>query len=267
MTPAFGPGSVRRAFARDVEERLLAGRHVAIHGPRGIGKTTLAGALGRRLDTAGVPCGYAAVTNSLAHIADAFGLAHRIAAGDLSQRKFRSRLRMAAEQRRGVLLLDHVTRVPTAARGFVRSLRGGLAGIAYFVDVDNGREHARLRSFHLGHLELEVPPISGRTLRRWLAQADARLDARTLDSLVRAAKGRPGFVVACVTLLKGGKHWHGSGLHLSTLAADAEVALRSSGSEALSVDHIRDINLAALKKAAESWKGTHHGRNRIDHRT
>ncbi len=216
----------RRRFVREVADRLAGGQHVAVLASRGSGKTTLAACVHRELLRRAVPCGLSPWTSSLSEVTAALDRAYGgVAAGAPSQRHARARLRLEAERAPAVLLLDHVQDVPMALRGFLRSLRGGAAGVAYFVDIDFDREHARMRSWHLGHTELWVPPLGRAALRQLLAPAAGAFAARDLSRLVRDARGRPGFAVRCVELARRDAYWREGRLLRQVLASDVDLAL------------------------------------------
>lgn len=68
----------------------------------------------------------------------------------------------------GLLLLDHLGDTGTAFKGALRSLRGTGVGILLVADVDQPRDHARVRALGLTHREIELPRLHGRTLRALL---------------------------------------------------------------------------------------------------
>lgn len=219
-------------FARALAARLGGGEHLLLYGPRGGGKTTLLKTLARDARNDGIPCGYAESTGSLGAITRAFADAYPDADTEgLSRRRARARLRLAAEARRGVLLLDHASAVNTQMVGFLRRLRGGVAGVVLAADVDSERERRRVRDWRLGAASVRMPPASAARLRRAF-RAGCR-DAGVIElcapwqrQLVRAARGRIGWVEQCTRLLGEPRYWDGPTLLASVLAADAELALR-----------------------------------------
>jgi len=221
-------GRSRGHFVIELRERLLRAEQLVIHGPRGIGKSHLRESLQAECAERKVPCAFATEVHGLSAVTAAlFAVYGEAADAGLPRRRLRSRVRNVAERRQGVLLLDHVTNVPSALRGFLRSLRGGPVGVAYFADVDTPAEHERLRGFHLGHVELAVPKANRGTLRRLLTQARlAGEDDGVRERLASAARGRPGFVVACVELARDDHYWNDGRLLVTTLAADAELLTR-----------------------------------------
>lgn len=221
-------GRTRGRFAIALRERLLRGEQVVVQGPRGIGKTRLREALEAEYEECHVPCALASEVGALSDVTSALVDVYGESSYDgLTQRRIRARVRNVAEQRPGVLLLDHVTNVPTALRSFLRSLRGGPIGVAYFADVDTPAQHARLRGFHLGHIELAAPEISRRALRQMLVRGHiADDDGHAQESLVRKARGRPGFILACIELARDDHYWSEGRLLVTTLAGEAELVTR-----------------------------------------
>jgi hypothetical protein len=129
------------------------------------------------------------------------------------------------------LLLDHVTTVSTAMIGFLRRLRGGIAGVVLAVDVETERERQRLRQRVLGTATLAMPPMATRALHRLFRAHCAALDVprialRHEHQIVRAARGRPGWVVHCARLARLGRYWHDDSLYVSVLCTDTEISLR-----------------------------------------
>lgn len=126
--------------------RALRCEHVVLYGPRGIGKTAHLRALEDRLHAAGVACARSPSTASLSDITTTLVRAYRCAgAAELTQRQMRGRLQRVADERRAIVLLDHVTGVTVAMKAFLRRLRGGAVGVVLAVDVDACRERERMR--------------------------------------------------------------------------------------------------------------------------
>ncbi len=219
-------GVTRARFAAMLSRHLVRGEQLAVYGPRGVGKTTLVCALGRNLGRRRVPCAIAVHTGALSDITEALRAIYSVGGVDLPQRRLRSRLQSATERQRGVLLLDHVSNVTLAMRSFVRSLRGGLVGVGFFVDADTKAEHERMRSWHLGHQEYEIPSMSFSALRQLLSDESWSDVPEIQEHVVRAAKGRPGFIVHCIELAARDDYWKQRRLLVNTLCSHAEVATR-----------------------------------------
>jgi hypothetical protein len=79
--------------------------------------------------------------------------------------------------------------------------------------VDNVRDRVRVRRLHLTHLELELLPLHGSTIRAlvrsMLAGCDLPFPLRDQDlrALVRATDGLPGRAVRFVDALRDAKAW------------------------------------------------------------
>jgi hypothetical protein len=194
---------------------MREGHEVLLLGPVGIGKTWLLGELERRCRAEGRPCARSGRTETLADIRAAIGAAYRVPV----EGRRRGRLRGAVEAEPGMLLLDHVGRLGTAARGFLRSLRGLGLGVAFACDIQHPRDHARVRALRLAHREVFVPPAPRATLERMLDErlGSLRLDGRDRDRLVAAAEGRPGRIDRFVQLIRAGT----PPAHISLLRAAA----------------------------------------------
>src|SRR6266849_5634022 len=89
----------------------------------------------------------------------------------LSKRAARVRLHQVADRIPGVLLLDHATRMTTAMLGYLRRLRGGIAGALLVADVDSPRERERMRDWHAGALSIRMPLLPNRALLKVLLTA------------------------------------------------------------------------------------------------
>ena len=153
-----------RRIAQDLADRLTRGEHLVLWGPIGSGKTTLLAAIRRRI--ADRACASAPVTQSLDDITQAFERAFPgVPTQGIPRRAARARLWRAADRAPAVLLLDHVGMVNTAMKGFLRRLRGGIAGVLLVFDIDSPRERARLRTQHLGCLSVRIPALPSRVQR------------------------------------------------------------------------------------------------------
>ncbi len=220
------------AFLAALETRLQNGEHLALYGPRGSGKSTVLAELESRLVRAHVPCGLSAVTSTLDDVTRALARAYpAVDTLEVTRRTARYRLRTAADQRAGVLLLDHLDCVSNAMVSFLRRLHGGLVGALSAVDVDDQRERQNMKPWRFGALSMRMPLTSARRLRRLL---DARRESLNLPALepeaqqrlLGAAKGRPGWIVQCTELARDGRYWSGQKLFLTVLCTDTEVAVR-----------------------------------------
>jgi hypothetical protein len=205
-----------------------------LYGPRGAGKSTLLRNIGDHYEAAGTPYGLAPQTSGLADIVAALAAAYPDAdIQGLGKRAAAVRLRLVADRTPGVLLLDHATMVTTAMLGYLRRLRGGIAGALLVADVDSLHERDRMKSWHAGALSIRMPLMSSRQLRHLLASATGTLnlpeiEPQTARYLIRAARGRVGWVTECIRRLQVSEYWRDDRLHLAALCTDTEMAIRQS---------------------------------------
>lgn len=231
-----------RRWRADVLERLRRGEHLVLYGPRGAGKSTLLAGLYTEFRARGVPCALASAAAHLDDLTRALEQAYPdIDTANISRRRARSRLRLAADQREGVLLLDHVSVVGTAMIGLLRRLRGGIAGVMLAVDIETERERLHLRSRQLGTVHLPMLPLTARRLHRLFRQRCADLAVppiapRQQRQIIRAARGRPGWIVQCARLATHDRYWCHDELYVSVLCTDTEIALRQGPLRLLPLD-------------------------------
>jgi hypothetical protein len=112
-------------------------------------------------------------------------------------------------------------------------LRGKIAGVMLAFDIDSPRERARLRAQHLGCQTLRMPPLPGRIqrvllTREWAACGLPAVTPPVVRQLMRAAHGRPGWVITCSALARDPMYWRGGAVRVSILATDTELRLRTS---------------------------------------
>ena len=153
----------------------------------------------------------------------------------LSKRAARVRLHQVADRIPGVLLLDHATRMTTAMLGYLRRLRGGIAGALLVADVDSPRERERMRDWHAGALSIRMPLLPNRApLQVLLAALQAHdlpeIEPRMLRQIIRMARGRIGWIRECVRRLQMPEYWRDDRLHWAVLYMDIEIAVRESRS-------------------------------------
>lgn len=206
----------REKLLDQLEREVLRGSTLILLGPLGIGKSSILAALASRLREHNRPCGLALDTRRLGDITAALASAYPdIDASLLTQRRLRSRLRLAVEARPGALLLDHVSAAGTAMKGYLRSLRGTGLGVILAADVENRRDHAAVRALHLTHMEIAVPPLAGSTMAAILKLRLSRKNLPhpphkdDLQHLLRLAKGNPGRLDMYAELLAETRFWHG----------------------------------------------------------
>jgi hypothetical protein len=229
MSPAAVPIG-RAAVVAALERRLSQGQEVLIFGPVGAGKTTVLEAIEHRARSRGVPCGLSAQTDTLSDLTRTLSTAYPESKSARTQRATRSRLRRAVEARPGFLLLDHLGHVGLAFKGLLRSLRGMGMGVLLAADVDNVRDRVRVRRLHLTHLELELLPLHGSTIRALVRSMLAHCDLpfplrdRDLRALVQAADGLPGRAVRFVDALRDAKAWTNGGPRCDWLRTEAIIA-------------------------------------------
>jgi hypothetical protein len=223
-----------QAFGDQLGARLRGGSHLILYGPRGAGKSTLVGELGVQCRAIGTPCGVAPRTLMLPDIVSALVEAYPgTDIQGMGRKAARVRLRLVADSLPGVLLLDHATRMTTAMLGYLRRLRGGIAGTLLVVDVDSPRERERMRDWHAGALSIRMPLMSNRVLHQVLLAATHSLpeiESRTLRQIVRMARGRIGWIRECTRRLQMHEYWRDDRLHLAVLCMDIELALRETRS-------------------------------------
>jgi ribose 1,5-bisphosphokinase PhnN len=223
-------GPALQRLAQQYAAQLRQGRHIVLWGPRGSGKTTLLQAV--RVELSDVPCGISDTTDHLDDITRALEQAYdEVPTRGIKRRAARSRLWWAADAHPGCLLLDHVTRVPAAMKGWLRRLRGGLVGVVLAVDVDSPRERERLRALRIGCTSLRMPPMASRSLSRllirlWTAEKLAPLLPSARRTLVRSAQGRAGWAIQCTALAADLRYWKTGQLQVHVLAMDTEMTLR-----------------------------------------
>lgn len=226
------PRSARGRFTADVARRVARGEHITLWGPRGSGKTTLLHDVQLLLGDSHCAC--SETTQCLDDITRSLERAYGdVTTRGLARRAARGRLWRAADAERGVLLLDHVTEVGTAMKGWLRRLRGGVVGIVMAVDVDSTREREQLRARRLGCTSVRMRPLAARAIAQQLvaclqAAGIPPLPVTTRTVLVHAARGRPGWVVTCAALAAHDRYWREGQLKARLLAGDAELSLRGA---------------------------------------
>lgn len=220
-----------RQFQRDVSVRLQRGEHVVLCGPLGSGKSTLLSKVHQRIAAAGTPCALWTATSKLDDITRAFAEAYPHVNTEATRRGARSRLWLAADQRRGVLIFDHVTRMTNAMVGYLRRLRGGVAGVLLSFDVEKESRLLKIRSRQLHHAFLRMPLASPQQLRRQFRRGCAGLPAPGIardqeQQIIEAARGRVGYIANCTRLIAHERYWTGGSLHSALLCIDTEIVLR-----------------------------------------
>jgi hypothetical protein len=197
---------------------------VLLYGPIGIGKTSVLAAVAERSRVAGRPCGVAERTMSISDVTRALACAYPDVCAP-TQRRLRSSLRQCVDGRPAVILLDHVLNAPTAMKGFLRTLRGTRTGVAFAVDADQPRDHARARGLHLTYREIALPPLERRHMRRLLEAklraADQLVSEADQDALLDLARGRPGWIVMFAERLCDRQYWRNDRVRLDRLRLDA----------------------------------------------
>lgn len=221
-----------RSLRADLIERLRHGEHLVLYGPRGSGKSTLLADVETRLIRERVPCARSKATRCLNDITCTLeGAYPAVNTSEVTRRAARARLWRAADLRGGVLLLDHLTDVSNAMVGFLRRLHGGVVGVLGAIDVEVERERQRMKPWRLGALSVRMPRTSAPQLRQLLRTQCADFDlpppGRRIETrLLRAARGRPGWILQCAQLETQSRYWRDDRLSVALLCADTEIALR-----------------------------------------
>lgn len=220
-----------KRFQSELIVRLQRGEHVVLYGPVGSGKSTLLAELYRSIVATGVPCAISETTSHLEDVTGAFARAYPDVPAASTRRRTRGRLWLAADRKPGVLIFDHVTRVGTVMVGFLRRLRGGVAGVLLVFDVEKESERLRLRSRHLGRPFLPMPLATNERLTRLLHKSCLHHRLPNIApsherQIVRAARGRVGWIAHCTRLIAHERYWSGGTLHVAVLCIDTEITLR-----------------------------------------
>ena len=217
----------------ELRTRLSRGEHLTLLGPRGSGKSTLLARIYSQLVVAGFPCAYSKVTACLDDITRALERAYPgVDAADITRRAARARLWVAADQRAGVLLLDHFSSVSNAMVFLLKRLHGKVAGVLTAVDIEDERDRSQIRRpSRYGAMSIRMPLTPTRELRRLLYALIGGFGlpplAQNLEQkLLKAARGRPGWIVKCAELACESSYWCEHGLLVSTLCVDTEAAVR-----------------------------------------
>ena len=224
-------GSIRE-LRSGVFERLGHGEHLILYGPRGSGKSRLLAQLHARFLRSSIPCAIVHSTSCLEDITRALQNAYPdVNIEAVNRRTARYRLWSAADRRRCVLLLDHFSKANTTMVGFLRRLRGGIAGVLFAVDIDVERERMRLRKRARSlALSVRMPLASTAQLRALLhtqcVERGFSVEPEAAQLLVRTAQGRPGWIVLCTALMSHARYWHDGHLYPSLLCTDTEISLR-----------------------------------------
>lgn len=218
----------RRAELALLREHVARGHLVLVYGPRGVGKSALLDELGARCRAAGWTVGAARRSRTLADLTLALSRAYPEAeVRGASPRRARSRLRLAAEARPCILLLDHLTNAGSAFKATLRALRGTGSAAMIAADVDHPRDHERVRALHLTHHELELERLGNASMRSVFAALFAEtpprhaLGARDVMALVRAAEGLPGRAAWFAEQLGGEAAWRNGRARAEWLRTEA----------------------------------------------
>ncbi|HVV51386.1 MAG TPA: ATP-binding protein [Polyangia bacterium] len=203
-----------------------AGRAL-LHGPWGIGKTTILLEVARNAREAGLSVGYCVRTRSLGDVVDALEHAYGTAgAAGLSAKQRKSVLRLAAERESGLLILDGLEAGGSALVGFMRSLRGKQLAVIAAADVEHPRDLAAARASGVAYRELAIPLLPVRELSKFLEQLLQRqplpctLSGADRLALLNLAAGRPGVLERAWARLGQQRYWRGTFPLLETLRAD-----------------------------------------------
>lgn len=229
MTQSIGPLLGREQDLAKLDALVRAGHVVVLYGPVGVGKTALLQALAHRARQRGIPCGLVRRTAALSDFTQALMHAYPRVPTEGTQRHLRGRLRMAVERRPGLLLFDDLGRTGTAFKGAVRSVRGTGLGVLFAADVDQARDHERIRALGLSFHEIELQPLHGNSMRALLQallqkRAPAGpLNPEQLRALVAATEGLPGRAIDFADALVDPAAWSGGTPRIDWLRTGAVI--------------------------------------------
>jgi len=222
----------RKDIVDELTSLMMRGQVVLLYGPIGIGKTSILEAVKRSIEKENRPCGFSPQTSSLSDLTAALLRAYPdIDAEGRTPRQVRSALRMAVERNPGVVLLDHLRNAGTHFKGYLASFRGTRLGAIIAADVEVPRDHDRFRAMHFAYREEKVPPLANRYLRRLLAEALAKqsvpqpLSEADGEALVKAAHGRPGWILLIAELLQNPDYWSGGRVHVKSILASVTIMI------------------------------------------
>jgi predicted ATPase len=212
-----------------LRDLALSGEHAILFGPAGIGKTALLRAVEAAVVEQGVRVGFSEGVRSLADVTSTLGRAYPdVEIRAVSARVGRSRLRNAAEASASVLLLDDVRSAGTMLKGLLRSFRGTGTGVLLAVDVNDGRDHSRMRGWRLARREIAIPRLHANSIRAIIHSAlgsGARhpIVADDLRAIVQASEGLPGRALSLVARLAAPSSWRDGRIRVGSLRAAAVI--------------------------------------------
>ncbi len=90
-------------------------------------------------------------------------------------------------------------------RAYLRDLRGTGLGVVMAVDVENTRDHARLRGYRLSSFERAMPKASRRALAELLDGIP--LTDKQREHVLDLADGRPGWAAWMAERLRRPENW------------------------------------------------------------
>jgi hypothetical protein len=210
---------------RLVQTALASGRAL-VHGPWGIGKSTLLIEVARGARSAGLRVGYVRGTARLEDVVAALERAYGRADADVPARRRRSSLRRASELHAGVILLDSFTARGTALVAFLRSLRGKRLAVIAAADVEHPRDLAAVRAVDLAYREVAMPVLGTPALARYLdrlierAQPPFQLGDESRRDLTRLAAGCPGVLQRAWARLLDARYWRARRPLIEAIRAD-----------------------------------------------
>jgi DNA polymerase III delta prime subunit len=222
-------GDRRRLVTQLVGVAFQAGR-VLVHGPWGVGKTTILLEVARNAREAGIRVGYCPKTRSLGNVVDTLERAYAtLSAGALPARQRRSAVRLATEDQSGLLILDGLNARGTALIGFLRSLRGKRLAVIAAADVEHPRDLVPARASGIAYRELPIPQLPARELGKLMARLAQRyplpFDLPSADRavLLNIAAGRPGVLERAWARLREARYWRGALPLVETVRADVRL--------------------------------------------